>query len=72
MVNIRVFNFFLSSFADFSVKFTDFVLAHLQPLDTDMEAAEKDGYSIYTDMGQLGAVYEVGIMCVLGYYILGS
>jgi hypothetical protein len=30
------------------------------PLNTDMQAADKNGFSIYSDIGQLGAVvYEV-------------
>lgn len=46
--------------SDLSVKFCDFTEATKFPLGTRMETAEDDGYSIQTDIGQLGAViYEV-------------
>lgn len=51
-------NFLLDS--DLSVKFCDFTESSVMPLHTNMETADDNGYSIQTDMGQLGAViYEV-------------
>ena len=48
-------NFLLS--ADLSVKLSDFNQSTILPLDTDMEIADDYGYSIYTDIGQLGTVF---------------
>ena len=51
-------NFLLS--ADYSIKFSDFTESSVLPLDTYMQTAKDGGYSIYTDIGQLGCViYEV-------------
>lgn len=51
-------NFLLDS--DLSIKFCDFTESTKMPLDTHMETANDNGYSIRTDIGQLGAVmYEV-------------
>jgi serine/threonine protein kinase len=51
-------NFLLDS--DLSIKFCDFSESTKFTLDTCMETADDDGYSIQTDIGQLGAViYEV-------------
>lgn len=51
-------NFLLD--ADLSVKYSDFTESTILPLGTDMEAADDSGFSIYTDIGDLGAVmYEV-------------
>ncbi|PYH42833.1 uncharacterized protein BP01DRAFT_124844 [Aspergillus saccharolyticus JOP 1030-1] len=45
---------------DLKVKICDFTESMLPPLDTCMETADWAGYSIDTDIGQLGAViYEV-------------
>ncbi|KAL1987063.1 hypothetical protein VTN96DRAFT_4937 [Rasamsonia emersonii] len=51
-------NFLLAS--DLSVKFCDFTESSIMPPHIDMETADDNGYSIQTDIGQLGAVmYEV-------------
>ncbi|RJE27199.1 STYKc [Aspergillus sclerotialis] len=51
-------NFLLD--ADLSIKFCDFTEYTELPLDTCMETADYGGYSVQTDIGQLGAVmYEV-------------
>lgn len=51
-------NFLLDT--DLSVKFCDFNQSSLMSFDTDMENLDEDGYSIHTDIGQLGTVfYEV-------------
>lgn len=53
-------NFLLD--ADFKVKICDCTESILMPLDTHMETADSAGYSIHTDIGQLGAVmYEVEV-----------
>ncbi|RLL96763.1 hypothetical protein CFD26_100860 [Aspergillus turcosus] len=58
VADIATRNFLLDS--DLSVKLCDFTEASVLPLDTVMEAADDDGFSIQTDIGQLGAVmYEV-------------
>lgn len=45
---------------DLSIKFCDFTESTIMPLGVDMEAVDDNGYSIQTDIGQLGAViYEV-------------
>jgi len=55
-INIR--NFLVAN--DMSVKFSDFTESTLVELDLDMQTADDNGYSIYTDIGQIGAVmYEV-------------
>lgn len=42
-----------------SVKMSDFSESSILPLSTDMQTADDSGYSIYTDIGQLGTViYE--------------
>ncbi|PGH11517.1 serine/threonine protein kinase [Polytolypa hystricis UAMH7299] len=56
--DIAAKNFLLS--ADLSIKFCDFTESSILPLGTNMERADDHGYSIYIDIGQLGAVlYEV-------------
>ncbi|RDW70559.1 uncharacterized protein DSM5745_08070 [Aspergillus mulundensis] len=56
--DIATRNFLLD--AEFTVWMCDFTESVLLPLDTDMQRAEWAGYSIHTDIGQLGAVlYEV-------------
>jgi serine/threonine protein kinase len=51
-------NFLLDS--DLSIKICDFTESTMMPPDTCMETADYGGYSIQTDIGQLGAVvYEV-------------
>jgi serine/threonine protein kinase len=58
VVDIASRNFLIDS--DMSVKLCDFTEATKFPPGTRMETAEDDGYSIQTDIGQLGAViYEV-------------
>ncbi|KAE8151432.1 serine/threonine-protein kinase HT1 [Aspergillus avenaceus] len=58
VADIATRNFLLDS--ELSVKICDFSEASLLPLDTDMETVDNDGFSIQTDIGQLGAVmYEV-------------
>jgi serine/threonine protein kinase len=45
---------------DLSVKFCDFTESTIMPPDVDMEDVDDNGYSIQTDIGQLGAIiYEV-------------
>lgn len=42
------------------LSFPDFTESTILPLDTDIETVDDNGYSIYTDIGQLGAVmYEI-------------
>jgi len=53
--DIATRNFLLS--ADLDVKLSDFNQSVILPLDTDMEMADDGGYSIYTDIGQLGTVF---------------
>ncbi|GCB20421.1 tyrosine-protein kinase JAK3 [Aspergillus awamori] len=58
VADIATRNYLLDS--DLSVKMCDFTEASVLPLDTVMEAADDNGFSIQTDIGQLGAVmYEV-------------
>ncbi|KAK2812555.1 hypothetical protein FQN50_001199 [Emmonsiellopsis sp. PD_5] len=58
VADISAKNFVLG--ADLSVKSCDFTESSILALGTDMERADDNGYSIYTDIGQLGAViYEV-------------
>lgn len=58
VADIATRNFLLA--ADLSVKFSDFTESSILPLGTNMQNADDAGYSIYTDIGQLGAVmYEV-------------
>lgn len=58
IADIRTPNFLLA--ADLAIKLCDFAESSILPLDTDMHAADYNGYSIYTDIGQLGAViYEI-------------
>jgi serine/threonine protein kinase len=55
VADIATRNFLLS--ADLDVKLSDFNQSTILPLNTDMETADDYGYSIYTDIGQLGAVF---------------
>ncbi|KAL3435035.1 kinase-like domain-containing protein [Aspergillus tetrazonus] len=58
VADIATRNFLLD--AEFKVNICDFTESVKLPLDTCMETADWAGYSIYTDIGQLGAVmYEV-------------
>jgi serine/threonine protein kinase len=58
VADVATRNFLLA--ADLSVKFSDFTESSILPLCTHMQNADDAGYSIYTDIGQLGAVmYEV-------------
>ncbi|KAL2848282.1 serine/threonine protein kinase [Aspergillus pseudodeflectus] len=58
VADIATRNFLLD--ADLKVTICDFTKSMLLPLDIHMEAADWAGYSIHTDIGQLGAVmYEV-------------
>ena len=69
VADIRARNFLLAK--DMSVKFSDFTESSLLELDCDMQEADGNGYSIYTDIGQLGAVmYEVttGEKCVFDLF----
>jgi serine/threonine protein kinase len=51
-------NFLLDS--DLSIKFCDFTESSIMPPDINMETADDNGYSVQTDIGQLGAViYEI-------------
>lgn len=51
-------NFLLDS--NLSIKFCDFTEATVLPFDSTMETVDDNGYSIQTDIGELGAVmYEV-------------
>ncbi|PWY72165.1 serine/threonine protein kinase [Aspergillus sclerotioniger CBS 115572] len=46
--------------SDLSIKFCDFTEATIMPPDSDLETVDDNGYSIQTDIGQLGKViYEV-------------
>lgn len=57
VADIALRNFLLS--VDLSVRQCDFTESTTLPLETDMETADDNGYSIYTDIGQFGAVmYE--------------
>jgi serine/threonine protein kinase len=53
--DISLGNFLVS--ANLSVKLSDFNQSTILPLNTDMGTADDHGYSIYTDIGQLGAVF---------------
>lgn len=45
---------------DMTIKFCDFTESSLCEVDCDMEKVDDNGYSIYTDIGQFGAVmYEI-------------
>ncbi|RAK83649.1 serine/threonine-protein kinase HT1 [Aspergillus costaricaensis CBS 115574] len=58
VADVATRNFLLDS--DLSIKVCDFSEASLLPIDTVMETADDGGFSIQTDLGQLGAVmYEV-------------
>jgi serine/threonine protein kinase len=58
VADIATRNFVLD--ADLKVTICDFTESMLLPLDIHMETADWAGYSIHTDIGQLGAVmYEV-------------
>ncbi|KAI9934534.1 hypothetical protein ASPWEDRAFT_71310 [Aspergillus wentii DTO 134E9] len=57
VADIATRNILLDS--DFSIKLCDFSEASILPLETVMEEADDNGYSIQTDIGQLGTViYE--------------
>lgn len=69
MADIASRNFVLDS--DLSVKFCDFTESTMFPLDTCMETADDEGYSIHTDIGQLGSVmHEVvtGERCAFDFF----
>ena len=53
--DIATRNFLLS--ADLNVKLSDFNQSTILPLNTDMETVDDSGYSIYTDIGQLGTEF---------------
>jgi Protein tyrosine and serine/threonine kinase len=55
VADITTRSFLLS--ADPSVQLSDFNQSTVLPLDTDMELVDGCGYSIYTDIGQLGTVF---------------
>ncbi|KAI9730245.1 MAG: hypothetical protein M1834_006009 [Cirrosporium novae-zelandiae] len=58
VADIATRNFLLA--ADLSIKFSDFTESTILPLDTDMRTADDAGFSVYTNIGQLGTViYEV-------------
>ncbi|EXJ82420.1 serine/threonine protein kinase [Capronia epimyces CBS 606.96] len=58
VADIKTRNFLLA--ADTSIRFSDFSESSLLAPDCDILTADDHGFSIYTDMGQLGAVmYEV-------------
>ena len=58
VADIDIRNFLVAK--DLSVKFCDFTESSLMELGCDMQNVEDNGYSIYTDIGQFGAVmYEV-------------
>ena len=58
VADIDIRNFLVAK--DMSIKFSDFTESSLLELACDMQATEDNGYSIYTDIGQFGAVmYEV-------------
>ncbi len=64
VADIATRNFLVS--ADLEVKLSDFNQSTILSLDTDMETADDFGYSIYTDIGQLGAVFytvATGLSC---------
>lgn len=58
VADIATRNFLLDS--GLSVKFSDFAESTILPLNTNMQTADDGGFSIYTDIGQFGAVlYEI-------------
>ncbi|OJJ42430.1 hypothetical protein ASPZODRAFT_76868 [Penicilliopsis zonata CBS 506.65] len=58
IADISCRNFLLD--LNLAIKLCDFSESSLLPLETDMESADDNGFSIFTDIGQLGAVmYEV-------------
>ena len=58
VADIATRNFLLDT--KLSVKFCDFTESTSLPLDSHMETVDDEGFNIYTDIGQLGAVmYEV-------------
>ena len=54
VADIATRNFLLD--ADFKSQYVNFTESILSPLDTQMESADSAGYSIHTDVAQLGAV----------------
>ncbi len=58
VADIATRNFLLDN--QLSVKLSDFTESSILPLTADMQTVDDSGYSIFTDIGQLGAVmYEV-------------
>ncbi|EHY59562.1 hypothetical protein HRR83_001161 [Exophiala dermatitidis] len=58
VADIRLQNFLLDD--QLAIKFVDFGESTLMPLDWDLNGPDEDGYSIQTDLEQLGSVmYEV-------------
>lgn len=56
--DVRLDNFLLED--DMSIKLIDFSNSTLLPLGWDMQKPDKDGYSVLSDLGELGAViYEI-------------
>ena len=69
VADIATRNFLLD--AHQTIKISDFSEASILPLTADMHTADDSGYSMYTDIGQLGAViYEVvtGKRCEFDLY----
>lgn len=60
VADIATRNFLVAT--DLSVKFSDFTESSLFELDSDIHITDDNGYSIYTDIGQLGAVFYEVIM----------
>lgn len=57
--------------SDLSIWFCDFTMSSVLPLDTNIKAADDNGYSTQTDIGLLGAViYEIvtGERCKFGHF----
>ncbi|EXJ87641.1 serine/threonine protein kinase [Capronia coronata CBS 617.96] len=54
LADIRLDNFLLDK--QLAIRFTDFGQSTLMPLDWDLRGCDDDGYSVMTDLGQLGAV----------------
>ncbi|RVX71499.1 hypothetical protein B0A52_05071 [Exophiala mesophila] len=58
VADISTRNFLLAK--DMSIRYSDFTESSLLDINVDMRKADDKGYSIYTDIGQLGAVmFEV-------------
>ncbi len=54
ITDVRLENFLLDN--QLAVKFADFGESRLMPLDWDLNGTDKLGFSVMTDIGQLGAV----------------